>query len=362
MSPALVQKYLDAARRVADHILFLPGGFSFAPYPVVTDEDRDKYARQPHRRFLQAPAAGLRRLLSRRVALSPPRCAAPAAHDAGGCGDRTRRSASTYLNRVWTMLTARRRRRRSAGGAAGALAGPAAARRSQRAEGPASAVEWMRDLIVGLRPRVAMSFDNLPARGIAAGSQPLVLWKDRQYADHRTSYAGNAQATGSVGVRRRPIRCCCRRPQRRRARDTRMRSRASARCSRISSTSLSAAACSSPTPREIASDAEGHRLLSAGFHSQMGYFRDDRPLYELVLDQAQQRAARRSVEGARFHHARAGAAVQAVHLVRACRAAKLHGHRRSSTVSAPRTTTSPPRRRSTQLAERLSGQGARGDQ
>jgi hypothetical protein len=41
--------------------------------------------------------------------------------------------------------------------------------------------------------------------------------------------------------------------------------------------------------REIASDAEGHRLLSAGFHSQMGYFRDDRPLYELVLDEAQQR-------------------------------------------------------------------------
>ena len=42
-------------------------------------------------------------------------------------------------------------------------------------------------------------------------------------------------------------------------------------------------------PREIASDAQGHRLLSAGFHSQMGYFRDDRPLYELVLDADAQR-------------------------------------------------------------------------
>ncbi len=51
---------------------------------------------------------------------------------------------------------------------------------------------WMRDFVVGLRPRVAMSFDNLPARGIAAGSQSLVLWKDRQFADHRTTYAGNA--------------------------------------------------------------------------------------------------------------------------------------------------------------------------
>src|SRR5258708_3430988 len=44
MSPALVKKYLDAARLVTDHIVFLPAGFTFAPYPVVTEEDRDKYA------------------------------------------------------------------------------------------------------------------------------------------------------------------------------------------------------------------------------------------------------------------------------------------------------------------------------
>jgi hypothetical protein len=31
------------------------------------------------------------------------------------------------------------------------------------------------------------------------------------------------------------------------------------------------------------------RLLDAGFHSLMGYFRDDQPLYELILDEAQQK-------------------------------------------------------------------------
>ena len=31
------------------------------------------------------------------------------------------------------------------------------------------------------------------------------------------------------------------------------------------------------------------RLLSAGFHSAMGYFRDDRPLYDLILDDAGRR-------------------------------------------------------------------------
>src|SRR6202007_897143 len=43
MSPALLKKYLAAARHVADHVLFKPESFVFAPYPVVTETDRDKY-------------------------------------------------------------------------------------------------------------------------------------------------------------------------------------------------------------------------------------------------------------------------------------------------------------------------------
>ena len=44
MSPALVKKYLDAARaRRRPHRCSCPNGLSFAPYPVVTDQDRDKY-------------------------------------------------------------------------------------------------------------------------------------------------------------------------------------------------------------------------------------------------------------------------------------------------------------------------------
>src|SRR6185369_13833695 len=100
--------------------------------------------------------------------------------------------SATYLDKVWTMLTA-------PGEEIGPLAALQARWRSlplpvnrQEPDGLRSGVEWMRDLIVGLRPRVAMSFDNLPARGIAPGSQSLVLWKDRQFAEHRTTYPGNA--------------------------------------------------------------------------------------------------------------------------------------------------------------------------
>ena len=39
------------------------------------------------------------------------------------------------------------------------------------------------------------------------------------------------------------------------------------------------------------------RLLSAGFHSMTGYFRDDAPLYELILDDARSARARRALGG-----------------------------------------------------------------
>ena len=43
MSPALLKKYLDAARQVSEHLVLTPDGIDFAPHPVMTDTDRDKY-------------------------------------------------------------------------------------------------------------------------------------------------------------------------------------------------------------------------------------------------------------------------------------------------------------------------------
>src|SRR5262249_4777256 len=40
MSPALLKKYLAAARLIADHVVLKPEGFVFAPHPAVTDTDR----------------------------------------------------------------------------------------------------------------------------------------------------------------------------------------------------------------------------------------------------------------------------------------------------------------------------------
>jgi hypothetical protein len=204
-----------------------------------------------------------------------------------------------YLNKVWAMLTA-----------PGEDVGPLAAlqarwkslpppddrKRSAEAfalrggepDGLRQAAGWMRDLIVDLRPRVAMSFDNLPARGIAAGSQSLVLWKDRQYADHRTTYPGNALKLDMSAYA--PTDPALLIPETDEA-----RARYDASFTRFCALFPDKFYVSErgriflTNPREIASDAQGHRLLSAGFHSQMGYFRDDRPLYEMVLDTGEQR-------------------------------------------------------------------------
>ena len=43
ISPALLTKYIDAARTVADHIVLQPHGFSFAPHEAVTEPDRDRF-------------------------------------------------------------------------------------------------------------------------------------------------------------------------------------------------------------------------------------------------------------------------------------------------------------------------------
>src|SRR5260370_38405317 len=46
MSPALLNKYLQAAREVGDHMVLTPDGFDFAPHPMLVETDGDRYAIQ----------------------------------------------------------------------------------------------------------------------------------------------------------------------------------------------------------------------------------------------------------------------------------------------------------------------------
>ena len=70
MSPALLNKYLRAAREVADHMVLKPDGIDFAPYPMLVETDREKYAIQRIVDLLLGAAHQLCGLLPGRMALS----------------------------------------------------------------------------------------------------------------------------------------------------------------------------------------------------------------------------------------------------------------------------------------------------
>ena len=70
MSPALLKKYLQAGREVADRMVLTPDGFDFAPYPMHWSKpDRDKICHPAHCGFLPAAAYRFCGLLPGRMAL-----------------------------------------------------------------------------------------------------------------------------------------------------------------------------------------------------------------------------------------------------------------------------------------------------
>src|SRR5262249_25735658 len=152
----------------------------FAPHPVVTETDRDKYAvkriidfyqRQPTN-YADYFMAAWR--FKHRAALGKPR--APLAEVAAAA-----KISPQYLATIWATLSDRQEK-----------AGPVAMLQTMWRELPPArgnpqalarpGCEQMSDFVVALRQKLKPEVQNLSVRGIAPGSQPLVLWKDRQLA------------------------------------------------------------------------------------------------------------------------------------------------------------------------------------
>jgi hypothetical protein len=302
MTPSLVKKYLEAAQSVADHLVFKPDGLAFSPIAMVTDEDRDNYAvhrivdfykkqgldvgTQEGNFMAQQPdyTAYFRALwlFGHRAALGRPDATlADFAKDAN--------LNLKYLGKLQDFLAL-------PGGEAGPVAAIQARWRALPApvggkEPPALATQlgFLRDFIAELRPYVTKTFTNLlpNERIIAGGSQTLVLWKDRQYADNRMTYpAGMAlQVDMTYYTTSDPAMLI---PSSEAGRAAYEES-----CKKFCAVFPDAfvvwerARMFETNANNIRGDLQGHRLLTAGFHSQMGYFRDDAPLCELMLDDAQ---------------------------------------------------------------------------
>ena len=287
MSPAMAKKYIEAARHVVEHLVLKPKGFAFAPHPVMTDTDRDKYCvrrivdfyyRQPTDyaayflaawKFKHRATLGLGEATLQDIAVAE-------------------RVSPKYLTTIWSaleeyefavgpMAKLQKTWRELPSPEVTGTGAPA-----QRVDVPSSQCEVMRDWVQQLRRKLEPIVSNLKSPSVHDGSQPLVLWKNRQYAANRRTFSRDAlQVEGTEENGDLDLMVPA---------DDAERAPYEASFARFSSVFPDAFYVSERgrdyvgKPRE---QQEKGRLLSAGFHSQTGYFRDDGPLIEMVLSEAE---------------------------------------------------------------------------
>jgi hypothetical protein len=256
MSPALMKKYLAAARLVADHVVLKPNGFVFAPHAAVTETDRDKYCVQRIMAFYQRHRVDYAdyfmaawRFQHRQALGKPDASLADFAAEAG--------LSAKYLATIWSLLME-----------SPPASGPLADVQAQWRKSPTAAnnqaaarrhCESLRDLVVRLRKKFAPHVESLQVRGISPGSQPLLLRRNGQFSAQHLSDGGDGSSAAAADL---------------------------AQFCRVFPDVF---VVTERAPYYDASTSAQGRLLSAGFHLMQGYYRDDGPLCELVLDEAARR-------------------------------------------------------------------------
>jgi mono/diheme cytochrome c family protein len=275
MSPALLKKYLEAARRVSDFLVLTPHGLEFAPHPVVADTDRDRYSVNRIIAFYSRLETDQARYFEaawryqHRAALGQPRATL-----AGLAAEA--KLSPRYLATIWKTLTMAQ------------TVGPVAKLQAmwRKLPGdPAAAkagCEAMRDFVVGLRKKLVPEVANLEGGKVNKGSQPLLMWKNRRWAENRRRCDQSVLTPDAKD------------PELVVPGDAKPRARALAAFDAFCATFPDAFFISERGRTYADQESEkakgrGGRLLSAGFHSMTGYFRDDRPLYDLMLDEGQRR-------------------------------------------------------------------------
>jgi hypothetical protein len=280
MSPALLKKYLAAARLIADHAVLTPDGLAFAPGSAVTDTDRDHYCVQRiidfYERHKVDYADYFQAAWKRRLGASDADLGRIAA-EAG--------LSPKYLSVVWSALTDDQPE-----------TGPLAAVRQMWRELPdektaaRAGCERMRDVVVRLRRQLKPKAAKLHVNGISDGSQPFVLWGDRQLAKRHCSYSGDISADfRNMAGQFKDADAALAKRFAVSATDDETGRRMRAGLERFCASFPDAFVISDRAPYFDPTAPGQGRPLTAGFHLMQGYFRDDGPLCDLILDDGQRR-------------------------------------------------------------------------
>jgi hypothetical protein len=304
ISPALLSKYLEAARQVAAHLVLKPDGFTFAPYPMLVETDREKYPiqrivdfydRQPTD-FAEYFEAAWR--YKHRAALGRP------AATLAGIGAQAKVSPR-YLAMIWQTLE---QSTEEAGPLVKlkAMWGKLPAPKGNQPDLAREGCVRMRDFVVKIRRHTEKLFTNVESPGFNANFQPVAMFRNRELAAHRRDFdpsalrvEGEPPQQGFVATRGptfgkqelEDLKKAAAAYIKDRQEDPDLtvpageRARYEAAFARFSSV-FPTGFCLRERGRfyPITSMDQG-RLLGAGLHNVMGYFRDDTPLIELILDE-----------------------------------------------------------------------------
>ena len=193
MSPALLNKYLQAARQVADHMVLKPDTIDFAPHLMAVESDHDKYAIQRIIAFYKAQPTDYAdyfqaawRYRYRGQLGKPTATLASTAADA--------KLSAKYLPMVWAILNDK-------ANAVGPVAKLQAmwnglpAPRAANNDALKTQTQVMRNFVVRIRAHTAMQFAAPIVKGLPGQSEPLHNWRLEEYANnHRKSDPADLRA------------------------------------------------------------------------------------------------------------------------------------------------------------------------
>jgi hypothetical protein len=293
MSPALLNKYLLAAREVANHLVFLPAEIDFSPYPMLVETDREKWAVQRIVKFYFSQPTRYADYFQaawryqHRAALGQPNATL------GSIAAATKISPK-YLATIWTLL--------NEPDAIGPVLKLQEMWRGLHAEWLDAQCVAMQDFVTRIRAHTAMQFAAPVVKGLPPGSQPLLNWKNREFALHRRESDPRALRNDSdpapavpeipkhAGLHQEAAPRWAALMAKARAGDADLivpaaeRSRYEAAFAHFASV-FPDRFYITERGRYFPDDSEDKgRLLNAGYHSVLGFFRDDAPLMQLILD------------------------------------------------------------------------------
>ncbi len=260
MSPALFNKYLAAAKQVADHLVLMPDGFAFAPHPAVIYSDRDKFAVRRIIDFYKKQKTGYAEFLlaawlyKHRKPLELQEQTLSEIADSRGISPK-------YLGTLWNLLHDGKNH-----------FGPIALLRKQwqalpapdnkAAALPMKEVQAIQSWIEQERGKRQFTFPLVMIPKLNPSTQPGILWKNRLIAEHRRQGKLSTEEKENEDLKAAIERFCDIFPDR----------------------FLLSERGRMNLPFEKQNKG---RYLSAGFHLQVGYYRDDAPLCDLLLSDAE---------------------------------------------------------------------------